>query len=94
MRHLDGTHRASYSLLLQLIISHGPIQSVLSLICIHFFGGLSFSCTVKKEHDGDKHFIVSGGHFKDHKDLFFCKLIILQLRIEIVIVNTVIFLSS
>ena len=44
MRHLDGTHRASCGLLLQLIISHGPIQSVLSLICINFFGGLSFSC--------------------------------------------------
>ena len=44
MRHLDGTHGVSCGLLLQLIISHGPIQSVLSLICIHFFGGLSFSC--------------------------------------------------
>ena len=46
MRHLDGTHRASCGLLLQLIISHGPIQSVLSLIFINFFGGLSFSWNV------------------------------------------------
>ena len=46
-------------------------------------------CRVKKEHDGNKDFIVRGGsHCKDCQDLFLSKLIILHLGIKIMIVNT------
>ena len=52
-------------------------------------------CRVKKEHDSNKHFIIRGrSHCKDCKGLFFSKLIILQLGIKIMIVNTVTSSSS